>query len=37
MKVPVVDGNVFILSHFDIETDIAWLQPKKEFAALAMN
>jgi hypothetical protein len=33
--VPVVDGNVLeYYPLFDIETDIAWLQPKKEFAAL---
>lgn len=37
--VPVVDGNVFrVLSrYFDIETDIAQVSAKKEFAALAFE
>jgi A/G-specific adenine glycosylase len=37
--VPVVDGNVFrvLARYFDIETDIAKAQAKKEFAALAFE
>ena len=37
--VPVVDGNVFrVLSrYFDIETDIALVSAKKEFAAIALE
>jgi A/G-specific adenine glycosylase len=37
--VPVVDGNVFrvLARYFDIETDIAKAQAKKEFAAVAFE